>query len=631
MRNWFRPLRVDKPEPTVGPLDDGQSGRPIDQAEALKEFELGNGALASQRFPLALRHFQRAVSLDPGLAEAQANLGALLKDMGQMPEAEFHLARAVALKPALTPACFNLGLRRIDQRRWAEAAELLQRVLAREPREADAHYWLANALMGMGDMQRARKSYQAASRLKPALVQAQWGYVMAQLPAVAQTSSEQREAPGVFIKELDRLRAAWRNRSPSELYAVVGALQPFHLAYIDGNHRTALQAYGRYCVELMQGWSREAGLPQPKAKSGRKCRLGIVSAHVHSHSVWHALVKGWVQHLDARRFEIHLFHVGSSRDQETDWAGRHAAKLHLGQRSWQDWAHLIAQTQPDVLIYPEIGMDATTVRLASLRLARVQLGSWGHPVTTGLPTIDGYISAEGLEPEHAHEHYTEELMLLPRLGCCYQSFGIKAAQRNGLLGEFSSSDRLLLCAGTPYKYGPDTDELWIELARRCQPCKLIFFRSDNLALTNRLEQRLRQAFKRAGISFDDNVRFIPWQPQAEFFAWLDRADLFLDTVGFSGFNTAMQAIECNTPIVAYEGAYLRGRLTSGILRQMGLGQYVAVTQEQYVQVVQRLLQDEEERQRYRQEIARRKGEVMNDLGAVTALGERLLQLSQAGP
>ena len=62
-------------------------------------------------------------------------------------------------------------------------------------------------------------------------------------------------------------------------------------------------------------------------------------------------------------------------------------------------------------------MDATTAKLAALRLAPVQAASWGHPETSGLPTIDYYLSAQALEPADAQENYTEKLVALPNLGC----------------------------------------------------------------------------------------------------------------------------------------------------------------------------------------------------------------------
>ena len=480
--------------------------------------------------------------------------------------------------------------------------------------------------MGMGDAQRARQFYRSASRLQPTLIQAQWGYVMAQLPAVSQTFAEQEQAPKAFAKALNQLRADWRNRSLDELYPAVGAQQPYFLAYIGGNHRSLLQAYGSYCVELMQVWMRqESALPALRSTSGRKCRLAIVSAHVHSHSVWHALLKGWIQHLDPNRFELHLFHMGSRHDAETDWAGRHVKKLYVGQRSWQEWARLIAQTQPDVLIYPEVGMDATTVRLASLRLARVQYASWGHPITTGLPTIDAYISAEALEPPDAQNHYTESLVRLPRLGCSYMPYGTSAQAPDLLTWGINASDRVLLSPGVPYKYSPQHDRIWVELVRQCQPCKLVFFSSSNESLSAEFKRRLQDAFVRAGVSFEAGVRFIPWQPQAQFFGWLDKADVFLDTIGFSGFNTAIQAVERGAPIVAYEGEEMRGRFASALLRQLGLEAYVAQSVEQYIGLVQGLLQSPAAAAEYRVAIAQRRGGLWDDRATVEALSTDILE------
>ena len=44
--------------------------------------------------------------------------------------------------------------------------------------------------------------------------------------------------------------------------------------------------------------------------------------------------------------------------------------------------------QLDVAVFPELGMSPRTWRLAMLRSAPVQAVGWGHPVTTGLPSID---------------------------------------------------------------------------------------------------------------------------------------------------------------------------------------------------------------------------------------------------
>jgi len=57
-----------------------------------------------------------------------------------------------------------------------------------------------------------------------------------------------------------------------------------------------------------------------------------------------------------------------------------------------------------ILVYPEIGMHPPTMQIAALRLAPVQCTAWGHPLTSGLPTVDYYLSSELMEPENEQAH-----------------------------------------------------------------------------------------------------------------------------------------------------------------------------------------------------------------------------------
>src|SRR5205085_6968961 len=216
------------------------------------------------------------------------------------------------------------------------------------------------------------------------------------------------------------------------------------------------------------------------------------------HSVWHAFVRGWVEHLDRSRFEVHLFHTGTVSDAETKWAAAHVERLHVGAGDWTAWAKAVSDARLDAVVYPEIGMDATRLRLSSLRLARVQLAGWGHPLTTGLPTLDGYLSAEAFEPADAQLHYSEKLHALPRLGCAYRPYGTRAQVPDLAQWGIASGDRMLVAPGVAFKYAPAEDALWAEIARRCAPCKLLFFRGSD-AHGARLEQRLRGAFETAGV------------------------------------------------------------------------------------------------------------------------------------
>jgi predicted O-linked N-acetylglucosamine transferase (SPINDLY family) len=632
--DWLRSLR--KPQRAANaPLTSAELAAALQQAGPLSAhdrglaqtaFEQGNRQRENQHLDAAEQHYRRALAIYPAFAEAYSNLGSLLKDRGQLAEADQWLSLAIQLKPELGPALFNLAMTRMEQARWVDAAGLLQRFLALSPNNADAHYWLGNALTGTGDVVSARTAYQAAVRLNASYVQARWGSVMAQLPAVAQTDAEQAQASQAFARELDKLQAKLQGPQAAHGYLAVGAQQPYFLAYIASNHRAVLANYGALCARLMATWAKKVGVPPPTERRPGKCRLGIVSAHVHSHSVWHALVRGWVEHLDPAAFDIQIFHTGQLRDAQTEWAARRVQALHHGLGHWTQWAKAVSEAKLDVLLYPEIGMDATTIRLSALRLARVQLASWGHPMTTGLPTIDAYIGAAAFEPPQATEHYSENLLLLPRLGCCYQAFGTPPGRVDLAAWGVQRTDRILLCAGTPFKYAPLHDAALVEIARRCQPCKLVFFRGEPQTLSQRLEQRLRAAFLAAGVDFDASVVFIPWQPQAAFFALLDRTDVYLDSMGFSGFNTTMQAVERACPIVAFEGAFMRGRFASAILRQMGLDAWIATSADHYADLVVSLVMDPVARDGVKKTLRVRRASLFGDRETVTVLGQHVLRL-----
>ena len=86
----------------------------------------------------------------------------------------------------------------------------------------------------------------------------------------------------------------------------------------------------------------------------------------------------------------------------------------------EQWRQTILADAPHVLLYPEIGMDPTSVALAAQRLAPVQCNALGHPVTSGCPTLDYYLTSDLMEPPGSAEQYTERLTRLPNLSIYYE-------------------------------------------------------------------------------------------------------------------------------------------------------------------------------------------------------------------
>jgi predicted O-linked N-acetylglucosamine transferase (SPINDLY family) len=97
------------------------------------------------------------------------------------------------------------------------------------------------------------------------------------------------------------------------------------------------------------------------------------------------------------------------------------------------------------------------------------------------------------------------------------------------------------------------------------------------------------------------------------------ADVYLDTIGFSGFNSAMRAVECGLPIVTQEGRFLRGRLASGILKRINLSELVSASKEEYISMAVKLSTDKRYRQSIKERMEQSRHLLFNDLEPIHAL------------
>jgi protein O-GlcNAc transferase len=568
--------------------------------------------------------YRAALKLTPDRVDVLFSLAALLASQGGLAEAAAFYQRGLELKPDVPRALCNLGGVFQMQGRIPDAVACYQKAIALDAGIPEAHYNLGNIFRDQGRAKESLDSYRAALSLRPGFAEARWALAMGQIPVVYEDDRQPKRCREAFAAELERLERWFAGPNAAQGHVAVGVAQPFYLAYQEEDNRDLLRRYGELCVRLMREWSTAQKLPSPRPKRGDGAvRVGVVSQYFHSHPVWSAIVKGWFRHLNPERFRLHAFYLGVTEDEETRFARSRAAHFEQGARGLRQWAEAILGQGLDALIYPEIGMDPTALKLASLRLAPVQMTSWGHPETSGLPTMDYFLSAQSLEPRGAEEHYTERLVSLPRLGCCYEPLRVTPVAldlaRLGIDGE----GPVIVCAGVPFKYAPRHDRVLAEIAKALGVCRFVFFVHRVADTSGTLRARLGAAFARHGLDLDRFAVFLPWQDPASFYALLTRADVFLDTIGFSGFNTAMQALECGLPVVAWEGRFLRGRLASGILRTIGLDELVADGAEAYVELAVRLCRDTQYREAIREQIALRRARLYEDVDVIRDM-ERFL-------
>ncbi|MGH8677624.1 MAG: tetratricopeptide repeat protein, partial [Burkholderiales bacterium] len=598
-----------------------------DYAEAHNN--LGNALKHHGEVDEAIASYGTALSFKPDLADAHYNLATALRDQGRLEEAIASYRKVVSLKADFAEAHNDLGVALRDQDNLEEAVASYRTALSFKPELAETHYNLGIALKAQGRRDEAIACFYKALSRKPDFAEARWAIAVSTIAVVGGTGeapADRRTEFEVALEDLDNWFGAERVK---EGFKAVGSQQPFHLAYQEEDNRDVLFRYGALCSRLMNDWLLRQDLEPARAAPRGNARLGIVSSHFCNHSVWHALVQGWLERLNRDRFELHLFHLGTTQDDQTAFARRGATTFSAGKGGLRRWVEAILAQRPDALIYPDIGMDAMTVKLASMRLAPVQICAWGHPLTTGLPSIDYFVSADGFEPDDAAGHYTEQLIRLPHLGCFYPFMPTDPADLD--LGALAIDETLplLICPGAPFKYAPQHDGVLLDIARKLGRCQFVFFRSHLKEQSELLQHRLRSVFAQGGLRYDDFAVSVPWQPKRAFYALMQRADVYLDTIGFSGFNTAMQAVECGLPIVTREGKFMRGRLASGILKRMGLAELVASNEDAYIALAIRLAKDSEYRQQMRERMRESRNVLFNDRAPIRALEDFLAKAVNA--
>ncbi|XZF61962.1 MAG: tetratricopeptide repeat protein [Gloeotrichia echinulata DVL01] len=563
-------------------------------------------------------------------AEEHFNLGNVLLKQGNLQAAAESFQQALKIRPDYSEAHHNLGCAFLDQRNLKEAVKCFQQALKIMPDFFYAYCNLGNAFYHQGNLEAAIETYQQALKLQPDSFRAKFGILIAQLPIIYSSYTEINIQRNKYKNYLEELAQSYKLADTQELkkyVEAVGSLQPFYLAYQGFNDLHLQQVYGEMLVHMMSNcypqWSQD--IPLTELKPNEKVRVGLVSQFFCSHSNWKIPIKGWTENLDRSEFELFAYHTSSTRDHNTTQAAKEFDKFTQGSLSLEEWCELIYKDNLHILIFPEFGMDHMTLRLGCLKLAPIQITSWGHPQTSGLPTIDYYLSSDLMEPENAQEHYTEKLVRLPNLSIHYTPLVTEYDTFRKTDIGLTDNEIMFWCCQSLFKYLPQHDDVFPKIAKELTNCKFVFIKHhDSGYVTEVFCQRLQHTFQEVGLNYQDYCIFLPHMHLRSFTGISAMADVFLDSIGWSGCNSTLEAIAHNVPVLTLPGELMRGRHSLGILKMMGIEETIASNKEEYVQIAIRLGRDSVYRQYISQLIAQNKHKLYGDLQPIRALEEFLL-------
>ncbi len=613
------------------------------------------------RYEEAMASLKRAIELKPNYADAYYNLGNALRGLGRLQEALEQFDRALAIRPDYPEALHNRGviLERQDDIAGAlacyeralalgcqEAYESRGRVLLRlerieeglaaynqaiaiNPNDAKTWCMRGRIYMQMDRADEAMADFIKALTLQPDYAEAAYEFTLCELPIVYREADEIARRRATYETKLKALKSDFdAGLLKGDLLRAISIRHPFLLAYQGGNDRALQHIYGEMVGKIVAQQFKPAPLPPPPAP-GEPIRVGIVSAFFSRHSNWKIPIKGWVSQIDRSRFQMFGYHLGTVRDDQTPVAETMFDRFVHRSLDTEGWRREILADAPHVLIYPGLLMDANSLQLAAQRLAPVQCNSWGHPETSGLPTLDYFLSSDLMEPPDADSYYTEKLIRLPNLSVYYEptAFETIMSEAGPITREelgLRSGATVFWSAQSLYKYLPQYDDVFPRIAREAGDCQFVFLRHGGGAqVTEIMEERLERSFAAHGLKADDHCVFLGRMSQSKFVAAAGQADVLLDSIGWSACNSALESLTHDLPIVTLAGPTMRSRHSTAILQMLGVTETIAHTVDDYVAIAVRLARDPQARRAIVDRMAAQKHELYYDRAPVRALEEFL--------
>ena len=125
------------------------------------------------------------------------------------------------------------------------------------------------------------------------------------------------------------------------------------------------------------------------------------------------LFKGIIFNLNQKKFDVNIFHLDRKINSVfLEEEKKSNIKNFVLPKPFEEKIDSLLKKKLDILFYPDIGMSTELYYLTFLKLAKRQITSWGHPETSGNPSIEYFLSSELLEVKNAQSHYSEKTFII---------------------------------------------------------------------------------------------------------------------------------------------------------------------------------------------------------------------------
>jgi predicted O-linked N-acetylglucosamine transferase (SPINDLY family) len=513
----------------------------------------------------ALTIAETLVEDEPHSAEAQLNLGNVLVHSGKTKLGVQKFMKALELKPGYAEAHFNLASLLGSKADLANTIEYLERRLKEFGDSVQTMGLLANAHHAAGNVAKAEDFSDRILAKQPDNLGA-----LISRGACYSVSGDVASALLMYQRVMELDPTQW----------AIGSNIGFEYNNVAGVDRQTI-------FDFHLDWARKIEAPfldKPRIFNrdrdpARKLRIGYVSGDFVRHPVGF-LLRDILHHHDAANFSVHCFSM-AVRPEDV------LPELRKAADSWEDIfllsdedvVTLVEETNIDILF--DLSGHTAFHRLAAFarRMAPVQVEWIGYFHSTGMSSIDYFVTDPNTSPAGTGQLFSETPVYLPHTRFCYgpPAYAPDPAPqpmiKNGHI-TFGSFNRLAKITDVVVR-------AWCEILQAVPGSRLLVKAG---ALSDELvRQRLLARFKIQNID-ETRVELREGSGHTEMLAEYGDIDIALDTFPFNGGMTTLEALWMGVPVVTIAGNTVVSRQTVSALANIGLDEELAyVDQYAYVQ------------------------------------------------
>jgi glycosyltransferase involved in cell wall biosynthesis len=359
-----------------------------------------------------------------------------------------------------------------------------------------------------------------------------------------------------------------------------------------------MELRGRLTRMLLQISNVATEHPVPKRDRARR-RVGLAVTGLNSLTDTYTALPA-ISHLDPTKFERVIFTMGAGAKEGNPspmerYASTIADRVVVLRGDFSAMAATIRAEELDYLLFGNnicLGFTPLFI-LANHRLARHQISFNPSCMTSGLPTMDWYVSGRTLEPADAASQYTERLLLVDGPGHVRLVPPFEEALTPPRGGEARKAGPTRYVSGANYyKLTPEVRRTWMELLARVPGATLSLYPFgpawSNQYDTDRLLRLIEIDADRAGVDHERLSIHEAFPSIADMKQFLRGHDVYLDSFPFSGINSVLDPLSLGLPVVSLRGDSFRSRMGASALEDLGLGGLAADDVEGYLAIAARL-------------------------------------------